>query len=312
MTPAATAQDERGVDPVVFRYKGQQFTAADLTMVSYDDYRRHLKDAIQIYNSTEHRPPNAGMGPTSAPWKTDTPENLEAFYKHEINGAIQLFVAHEVLLAVRKRPSNKIVGRYYDGTAIDAYVRQRAEVEQNEWDADMAAADHAVDLKTFITLAQARFPTDWGEAAYSQIYTYLKKSRPYCHLVHTCIPLIKGGRVAPWTQWKLETPLLRYHVQAELEQSKQQYVDLLERRFGANLGKNHSTSPPSFLFDAAEDAILRPIFAEVVKSMELTNGYSLPTVDELKRHARGSGIATERFGRPMPRVVLANDGNASR
>jgi hypothetical protein len=71
--------------------------------------------------------------------------------------------------------------------------------------------------------------------------------------------------------------------------------------------KGDRTSPPSVLFDVAEETILEPIFEEVLKSLELSSGYSLPPTQAMIHRARGNRFLKERFGRPMPKVLLVEE-----
>jgi hypothetical protein len=410
VVPSLGHAQDRMADEVVFHYRAQPFTATDLTLVPYAERQRALETARQMYDPTKHRAPTGGFSPNATVWRADRPDDFESFYKHQMNGIIAKFVAHEVLLAVSKRPSNAVVKRYYDAAALDLYVRRMAEVERSEFTASMMAVERAKDLKTFVALFQQEFPSDWGEAAYSWYYAKLNNCRPYYSLQWTCFPQVKNACVAPWYRWELERVLIGYHIRVELEQSKQEYVDILERRFGQYAGfyirnltaecltpavrllsaignddgdvacgglrhinailrdlgsptefevcresaseisqsyhvplsavqplrmidigqsKSHGelhdylyihqqkpgrvfgeyrTSPGSFLFDVAQETILGPIVDEVVKALELSNGYSLPSRDGMIYIGVGMPFLDQRFGRPMPKVLLSEDG----
>jgi hypothetical protein len=70
--------------------------------------------------------------------------------------------------------------------------------------------------------------------------------------------------------------------------------------------KEYSTSPGGFLFGFAEAIILEPLCERVLKSLQVVDGYCLPH-GYRDLSIRGCGVRTNRFGRALPRLVLAND-----
>ena len=211
---ASAVADENGMDaPVIFRYKGQAYTAADLTLVSYAEYQKRLEETRRIYDPAKHHPPTCGISPNAEPWKTEHADEFQRFYCHQLNALIERFVAHEVYLEIKKKYNDELAQNYFDPKVVEPYIQKIAQIEQESVDAGLAAFEHTDNAKACMEFSEKIFPTRIKESTHIQGYKFMTSCYPYCRLCDLCFPTFKNGQVAPWVQWEIRAMLLQYYVQ---------------------------------------------------------------------------------------------------
>lgn len=233
MLPCQDVTGAENEDEMLVKNRGVVITVKDATGVSY-------RDALVIIDRIERSVPGSRKNdpalqslfapPAVAPWKPAENQGLRHYYNHLLNGVARVYIQSRVYEA--------FIAEHPDCTSSDrlrlANVDQYIEAEAGRRELiDRGArmwVSGTIEADAFKRMVSDKYPriqlTD-------QDLQILQSDKRKLFVTSECCPVLSNGRIAAWKRWEVQSILIDYFIQFEIDRDPDRFIALAtEATFG--------------------------------------------------------------------------------
>lgn len=211
-------------------YDGKKFDCADLTLVSCETGESNVKKAL-LFKNIPIESSSGFRAPATSPFKGN-PEDLEDFYKHNLDGVIEIFLLNKVYQQVRDK--YPLVNPYlYNQEKVNLYIKEDA-VFRNRFGElkRQAALEKDLDFSKYQKLSKDIFKEKaLPEKRLKRNFDNFVTNIPQQFITYSCFPRIANKSIAPWFEMDRQNWLIYYHVLSEIKKNKAKYIQALEKKY---------------------------------------------------------------------------------